>query len=107
MVKHRFGMILILVLTIYALVPAANNGVQAQTDDPHAPQVVILNESTDAINIVAQFPSPAIHFPAENGSIFDEAHYVHTTAVGLPDLPVLRRNIEVPYGSKVAIEVLG
>jgi len=69
------------------------------------PLVSIQNASNNAIEFSVYFPkNPLIE--SEDGKVFNENLYSHPTDVGAPDLPVLRKNIEVPSAPGYEVEMV-
>jgi len=99
----------ILLLTLIALVfpfrTSAASLEQGAVEIQDPPQVEILNTSDDFLDLTVNFPPNPIY---ENtaGAIFDEHTYHHPSQPGVPDLPVLRKKIELPYGSGYSVEIL-
>jgi len=69
------------------------------------PLVIIQNASDSTIEFTVYFPENPLIL-REDGKIFDESLYSHPSEVGAPDLPVLRKNIEVPSASGYEVEVI-
>lgn len=90
---------IVLPVNVYAKIPSSNEGGSLR------PEFEILSQTTGSIEAVIRFPPNPIH-ENDNGDIFDESIYDHPSEVGLPDLPVLRLSIELPYGSGYQVELL-
>jgi len=69
------------------------------------PEISILNTSNSAIEIQVIFPENPLGV-YDNGVVFDENTYSHPADIDIPDLPVLRKEIEIPSGSEFSIEIL-
>lgn len=90
------------------LVGAFSQPASAQTDSP-IPQVSLLQAGAQSITLSAELPAPSPSQARLNGQPFIRLSgegYSQTTAIGAPDLPVLRQDVEVPLGAKVSLEVL-
>ncbi len=69
------------------------------------PTVSIINTTSEYMDVIVRFPAnPLGNFP--NNLVFDETIYSRPSEVGVPDLPVLRRNIEFPTGYEFTVELL-
>lgn len=69
------------------------------------PIVDILSSSTDYLDILIRFPANPI-FESGYSAVFNENIYNHPADAGVPDLPVLIREIEFPFGSDYSVEIL-
>jgi hypothetical protein len=72
------------------------------------PNILINSTRSEYIDIVIEIPASPFSRPQSDSreALFNETLYSHPTVVGVPDLPVLRRIIEVPYGSEISLEVI-
>jgi hypothetical protein len=73
------------------------------------PSIEIQSTTADAIDIIVRFPSdPLFVTEPDNpeGAVFDEKLYSHPAEIGVPDLPVLREDVEVPAGDNYDIQIL-
>ena len=100
----RFSIILLLLiaLSIPGIVQAA--GLERHSNSINEPQIQVLSETTEYLELVVRFPANPI-FENADGPIFDEKLYSNPSEVGVPDLPVFRQLIELPYGSKYNLEI--
>ncbi len=111
MVKGKILKVSILVGLMMALVfPvtvfAATQGTEAH-QAPDQPEVVILSSTADVIDLIVRFPVDPIQNPStESLVVFNEAFYDHPSDAGVPDLPVLYEEIEIPAGETVEIQIL-
>jgi hypothetical protein len=98
------GMLMSLVFPVTVI--AATQGTEAH-QSPDQPEISILSTTTDTIDLIVRFPAGPIQNPsAENSVIFNEAFYDHPSDSGVPDLPVLYNEIEIPSGETVEIQIL-
>ena len=111
MVKGKVLKVSILVGLLMSLVfPvtvfAATQGTEAhQASDQ--PEISILSTTADSIDLLVRFPVDPIQNPsAENSAVFNEAFFDHPSVSGVPDLPVLNSEIEIPAGEAVDIQIL-
>jgi len=120
MKKHRL-LIALLCLGLIAVLPAA-----AQTptgtpplDDgwlsfdgsagPAQPTLSLLDAGPTAIDLHAGLPGAWVETVKVDGGTFSRLYgegYGHGAEFGLPDLPVLRRDVEVPFGAQVTLELV-
>lgn len=111
MIKGKTYKILILVIVLLALafpvrVSAATQGTESQqaTDQPN---VSIDASAGDVMDITVQFPADPLQKPAdEQSALFNEAYYSHPADAGVPDLPVLFKDIEIPTGEAVEFQII-
>lgn len=69
------------------------------------PRISFQETSTSTIEFLVYFPENPL-ISKEDGKVFDENLYSHPSDTGAPDLPVLRKNIEVPFASGWEVEML-
>jgi hypothetical protein len=72
------------------------------------PELTLLHSDEKAIEIVTELPGCMAQDIKVEGKVYTRLYgegYGYPTGLGLPDLPVLRRNVEIPFGAKVALEV--
>lgn len=106
--KEKFSKLIILlslIVTLFVPITVQGAGSDRHSFEVNAPQVEILGESTEAIDLIVRFPSEPI-FENANGMIFDQEIYSHPSEVGVPDIPVLRKSIELPFGDSYQLEVI-
>ncbi len=97
---------LLLSLVFPAQVYAARQGTEPQ-QAPGQPEVSIAAQAGDTMDLVVRFPATPLQIPAaDNSPVFNEAFYGHPADAGVPDLPVLTKEIEVPAGEVVDVLIL-
>ncbi|MCB2202942.1 immune inhibitor A [bacterium] len=85
---------------------AATQGTEPQ-QTPGQPEVNITAQAADTIELIVRFPTAPLQNPAEgNSAIFNETFYDHPATAGVPDLPVLNQEIEIPAGEVVDVQIL-
>jgi hypothetical protein len=80
-----------------------------QQQESGVPSVEILSSTPEAIDLLIRFSTdPLLSNNPENPNapIFDESLYEHPANAGVPDLPVLNKEIEVPTNEGMALEIL-
>ena len=109
MVNGKLLRISIILLTLIAVVYPGRTSAAIQMpagrDIQDQPQVEILSTSNEFVDLIVNFPADPI-FENPEGAVFDEDIYHHPSEPGVPDLPVLRKKIELPFGSDFTIEIL-
>ena len=111
MIKGKTHQILILVAVLMSLVfpvtvQAATQGTESQ-QAADQPEVSIDAAAGDVIDIVIRFPADPLQKPADNlSAVFNESLYGHPADAGVPDLPVLYQDIEIPSGEAVEFQIL-
>jgi hypothetical protein len=109
MTKQKFLQITVTLLILIALSLPTSLSVSAVTFEPQQGQdqlsVEIFNSETDSLAIIVRFPENPI-YQNGNSAIFDETIFSSPGEVGVPDLPVLRRDVELPPGSNYSLEIL-
>ena len=76
---------------------------------PAAPQLVLLNAGSRTIDLQASLPGAQAATVRAGGQIFTRLTgegYGSSTLIGQPELPVLRRAVEIPFGAQVSIELI-
>jgi hypothetical protein len=107
--KNRLLLCLTPLIVLFAII--FPNDVYANTQELQAqpsgilPEVIILSTSDNAIELQLIFPENPLGV-YENGMVFDENVYSHPSDTGTPDLPILRKEIEIPSGTEFTIEIL-
>lgn len=77
--------------------------------EPSSPSVSVTDASPTAIDLQAHIPGVYVATREVNGALYTWIggdDFGHRTEVGLPDLPVLRRSVEIPFGAQIRLEVL-
>lgn len=97
-------LILLLSLAFPLSVYAAEPGIEPQQSQGQ-PTVEVLNSTSDYIDVSVRFPATPI-FQSDGETVFDLNLYSRPADEGVPDLPVLRKDIELPLGSDYSIEIL-
>lgn len=87
-----------------ASVFAVSLGIET-SQDSHQPTVQILSANGNNMDLRVHFPPNPI-FLMNEGMIFDQNIYSRPAEVGVPDLPVLRKDVEFPFGSNYSVEIL-
>ena len=111
MIKSKTQQIFLLVAVLLSLafpvqVFAATQGTESQ-QAPDRPTVSIDASAGDVIEIIVQFPANPLQKPVdEQSALFNEAHYAHPADAGVPDLPVLFEDIEIPNGEAVEFQII-
>jgi hypothetical protein len=108
MLKGKYSKpIIILLLVVTLFIPATVHGVSEEqpSSEINQPQVEILNETAEAIDLVVRFPANPI-FDHPEGNTFNKDIYTHPSEVGVPDLPVLRKSIELPFANDYNLEII-
>jgi hypothetical protein len=109
--KGKTQQLILLVAVLLSLafpvqVFAATQGTESQ-QTPDQPNVSIDASAGDVIDIIVQFPANPLQKPVdEQSALFNEAHYAHPADAGVPDLPVLFEDIEVPMGEAVDFQII-
>ncbi len=111
MIKAKLLKVSILVGVLMSLVFPVSVFAATQGTEAHQaaaqPEITILSVSTDTVDLIVRFPAEPIKNPTtDNSAIFNEAFYDHPSQPGLPDLPVLYEEIEIPAGETVEIQIL-
>lgn len=91
-------------VSAFAAAPEDNLG---QVDN--LPNVEILNSTSETIDLVVRFsPNPLIQNDPDNpeAPVFDESLYDHPASSGVPDLPVLNEEIEIPSNTNLSVEIV-
>ena len=79
---------------------------ETQTDPSGSqPEISILSTSDSSIELHVSFPENPLA-ANEDGTVFDEEIYSHPSESGAPDLPVLRKEIEISSGTEYNVEIL-
>jgi len=76
---------------------------------PAAPSMVVPRADATGVVLTALFPGVSAQEVTVAGQRFSRLSgegFVGSSAIGLPDLPVLRKDVEIPFGAKVTLEVV-
>ncbi len=79
------------------------------TSGPEEPALTLLAADAAKIELHADLPGAYAADLEADGQRFTRLYgpgYGHGTEFGLPDLPVLRREVEIPYGAAVSLEMV-
>jgi hypothetical protein len=101
-----FVVVVSLVFPVSVFAAAQGTGPQ---QDSGAPSIEILSSTPEAIDLLVRFSAnPLIQADPENpgAPVFDETLYDHPSEAGVPDLPVLNEEIEVPANEGLSLEIL-
>jgi hypothetical protein len=77
--------------------------------EPTNPQLALLSASPQSIELQASLPGAQVETIWQGGQPFTRLSgegYGFPTATGQPELPVLRREVEIPFGAQVSIELV-
>lgn len=113
MINGKLLRVYILFVIVASLVFPVSVYAKTQGTEPQQsqdlPSIEIQSTTADAIDIIVRFPSdPLFVTEPDNpeGAVFDEKLYSHPAEIGVPDLPVLREDVEVPAGDNYDIQIL-
>jgi hypothetical protein len=101
-------LVVVVSLVFPVSVYAAAQGTESQQDSG-LPGVEILSSTAEAIDLIVRFPAnPLIPNDPDNPGlpVFDETLYDHPANAGVPDLPVLNEEIEIPANEGLTLELL-
>ncbi|HNR97645.1 MAG TPA: C25 family cysteine peptidase, partial [Anaerolineae bacterium] len=73
------------------------------------PILGVIGSNGEAIDLAADLPGAWTAGIQEGGRDFSRLYgdgYGHPTKVGMPDLPVFRRDVEIPFGGSVTVELV-
>lgn len=79
------------------------------SDEPALPKVALFSASPQSIELEASLPGVQTETVWANGQAFTRLSgegYGFPTAIGAPELPVLRQEVEIPFGASVSIELV-
>ncbi len=79
------------------------------TAEPARPHLRILQADSSVIELQANTPGCTVEMVTVAGQVFSRFYgegYGHGSRLGYPDLPVLRGDVEVPFGAQVSLEVV-
>jgi hypothetical protein len=118
--KHRLGT-LFAILAVFLLIGAAllvNDSAAKsgpawlsfdRTSGPASPELFLLGASPEAIDLQATLPGAQVETVWSGGQAFTRLSadgYGFPDASGQPELPVLRREVEIPFGAQVTLELI-
>ncbi len=81
----------------------------AAASSPASPQMTLLGASSLAIDLQASLPGAQAETVRAGGLTFTRLSgegYGYSTTIGQPELPVLRREVEIPFGAQVSLELV-
>ena len=107
LIKTVTLLVVVVSLVFPVSVYAAAQGTEVQQVSGQ-PGVEILSSTTEAIDLIVRFSAnPLISNNPEipDSPVFDETLYDHPADAGVPDLPVLNEEIEVPTNEGLALEI--
>ena len=108
MLNGKFSKIFITITCLISLfMPAVvqGAGLAGTSNEISEPQVELVNVSPESMELLVRFPSNPI-FENNDGVIFNESLYEHPSEEGMPDLPVLRKWIELPFADGYSLEII-
>ncbi|MFN3762846.1 MAG: C25 family cysteine peptidase, partial [Anaerolineae bacterium] len=76
---------------------------------PGEPSLTVTSASPTEIDLLARIPGSFVEEVDLNGRRYTRMWgegFGHGTEIGAPDLPVLRRSVEIPFGAQVELEVV-
>jgi hypothetical protein len=76
---------------------------------PASPKLALLSANPTSIDLQANLPGAQFETLRANGQAFTRLSgegYGVPTSIGAPELPVLRHEVEVPFGAQVSIELV-
>jgi Peptidase family C25/Propeptide_C25/PKD domain/Immune inhibitor A-like, MAM domain/IPT/TIG domain len=79
------------------------------TAEPARPALVLLSADANAINLQAELPGSWVQEIEAGGQVYSRLYgdgYGAATKVGLPGLPVVRHDVEVPFGAAISLELV-
>ena len=79
------------------------------TSSPAAPQLVMLHSSSEAPELQASLPGAQTETILANGTAYTRLlgeGFGFPSEIGKPELPVLRQEVEIPFGAQVSLELL-
>ena len=109
--KGKFQQLILLVTILMSLVfpgtvLAATQGTESQ-QEINQPEISVDVSTSDLLELTIRFPSDPLQKTVDDQTaIFNEAFYNHPSDAGVPDLPVLYEDIEIPTGEGVEFEIL-
>lgn len=101
----RYTIILLMLVSLAIPYTIFASDSEASTQQEQQPTVTILNTSSTSVELSVHFPEGPLVI-RKDGKGFNENIYSHPVDVGVPDLPVLRKNIELPTATGYSVEVI-
>jgi PKD repeat protein len=111
-----FGLLVLMVVPAWAAPPAQGapfrQGSWLSFDGisgPAEPELTLLDADATAIDLTADLPGCLVEELKAEDQVYSRLYgeaYGHPASIGLPDLPVLRGDVEVPFGATIALEVV-
>jgi len=101
----KFILLIILLSGFFPARAQAFNIQDKENYQPNFPLVEIVNSTSDFMEITVEFPENPL-FDVDGVARFNEEVYHHPADVGMPDLPVLTRDVEFPFGADYSIEII-
>jgi hypothetical protein len=77
--------------------------------EPAEPKLALLRASTTAIDLQANLPGAYVEAVTAGGTTYTRLSgtgYGYPVTYGLPELPVLRQEVEIPFGAQVSVELV-
>src|SRR4030066_537949 len=77
--------------------------------EPSEPALTLLSSSPTLVKLQAVLPgayADTISVEAANNTRLYASGYGYPAVYGLPELPVLRREVEIPFGAQVSVELI-
>ena len=88
--------------------PVVGRNDQPGSDLPAIPQIILLGASPQQIDLKAILPAPNMEQIKAGGKVYTRISgdgYGVPEQVGLPDLPVYRQAVEIPFGASLTLNV--
>jgi hypothetical protein len=79
------------------------------TSEASGPEMILLGASPTEIRLQATMPGAYVEAISAEGMTYSRlsaSEYGYPAEYGLPELPVLRQELEIPFGAQVSIEVI-
>lgn len=79
------------------------------TSEPSEPTLAVIRASLAQIELQATLPGVNAETVTAQGAAYTRlsaSGYGYPAAYGLPELPVLRREVEIPFGAQVSVELI-
>jgi PKD repeat protein len=73
------------------------------------PDLILIGATAQAVELQATLPGCDVETADVEGQAYSRLWgegYGHPATVGLPDVPVLRRDVEIPFGAQVSLELV-
>jgi hypothetical protein len=88
--------------------PAAGRINSAGVGSDVEPQIILLGASPQQIDLQAVLPMPKLELKKAGGHVYTHitgSGYGLSAQVGLPELPVLRQDVEIPFGASFGLTI--